>query len=549
MAFSLSWMIDRTVEWFSPSAALQRSRSRMALKEMAAGAEELERRRYEAAQRSRTSGDWRGNGLSGNANLSPDLSWIRARVRHMEQNQTEVATAVRNLTVDLTGLNIRAAHPTKQVVTKAQKAWTAFHELLEFVVKEKVIVREVILGGEVLIVLRPRGKKPSQRIQILPGEQLDQTKTEILANGNTVVMGVERDADGDVVAYWIFPNHPGDMIGAPAWTSERIDARYVLHVFEELWPDQARGVPWFYASVLTDDEIEQLRTALRVKRRVEACLSIHVTPGEGGRDGDPLGQTAKDDRGRQIDKLAPGMVLYGRAGDTVEVINPSASGGADAFVKSEVMRASAAKGVPHHIVSGDVSNANYSSLRADIVPYYRRLDDWIYTVFGPKLLKRLFKVCMELAFLETGDKRLLDVRGEIAVPEREWVDPLKDILALKERLRLFPGQLPEVMSRMGVDWREAFQLQAEVNAEAERLDVVYEADPGRVNGSGAIQSTMLPKEGAGANTLDYLTGFYRKIGGRLPTKDDAAAIDEAIIDHLMKTDPDRARLARSLVGQ
>ncbi|WP_162247221.1 phage portal protein [Caulobacter sp. Root343] len=488
-------MIDRTVEWFSPSSALQRTRSRLALDEMKAGAQELERRRYEAAQRSRTSGDWRGNGLSGNANLSPDLSWIRARVRHMEQNQTEVATAVRNLTVDLTGLDIRAAHPTKQVVAKAQKAWSAFHELLDYVVKEKVIVREVILGGEVLIVLRPRGKKPSQRIQILPGEQLDQSKTEILANGNTVVMGVERDAESDVVAYWIFPNHPGDMIGTMAWASERIEARYVLHVFEELWPDQARGVPWFYASVLTDDEIEQLRTALRVKRRVEACLSIHVTPGEGGREGDLLGSTSKDDRGRQIDKLAPGMVLYGKAGDKVEVINPSASGGADAFVKSEVMRASAAKGVPHHIVSGDVSNANYSSLRADIVPYHRRLDDWIYTVFGPKLLKRLFKVCMELAVLETGDKRLLDVRGEIAVPERAWVDPYKDIMALKERLRLFPGQLPEVMARMGIDWREAFALQAEVNEVADADKLIYDADPRLTAGSGAIQAGLMPADG------------------------------------------------------
>lgn len=495
MAFSISWMVDKTVEWFSPSSALRRTRSRMALQEMAAGARELERRRFEAAQRQRLNGDWRGNGLSGNANLSPDLQWIRARVRHMEQNQTEVATAVRNLTVDLTGIDVRAVHANARVVKKAQAAWVAYKELLDYVVKEKVIIRELILGGEVLIVLRPRGKRPSQRIQILPGEQLDQSKTEILSNGNTVVMGVERDADGDVVAYWIFPNHPGDMLATVNWTSERIDAKYVLHVFEELWPDQARGVPWFYASVLTDDEIEQLRTALRVKRRVEACLSLHVTPGESGRDGDTLGQTSQDDRGRQVDKLAPGMILYGRAGDKVEVVNPSASGGADAFVKSEVMRSSAAKGVPHHIVSGDPSNANYTSLRADIVPYYRRLDDWVYTVIGPKLAKKLFKVCMDLAAIDTGDKRLLEVKGEEAIPEREWVDPYKDIMALKERLRMFPGQMPQAMARMGIDWREAFALQAEVNKEADSLELIYDADPRKTAGSGAVQAGLMPADG------------------------------------------------------
>ncbi|MEH0194567.1 phage portal protein [Caulobacter sp. CCNWLY153] len=490
MAFALSRLVDGVIEPFAPQTALRRRQARAALAVQRQFDEQQSgRRRYQAARRERLSSDWVGNGASGNANLAYDLSWLRKRSRQMERDNPEIASAVRNLVVDLSGVDVRAEHDNPRVSRKAQKAWKAYRKLLGLTVLEKVILRELIIGGEAIVLLRPRDKLPNQRIQVLPGEQLDASKTEILGNGNRVVMGVEFDAEGDRVAYWIYPEHPGDILPGQQWTSKRVDARHVLHIFEQLWPDQARGVPWFYASMLTDDEIDQLRQALRVKRRIEACLTVHVTPGEAGREGDQLGQDGNDGSGRRIEKIAPGMMVYGQAGDKVDVINPSSSGGADTFLRSEMMRSSAGKGVPFHMTSGDVSGANYTAIRADIVPYRARLDDWIWTVTGPSLFEPLFAICMELEAMAGGDRRLREATGEIAIPPREWVDPLKDIAALEALMRLLPGQLPEVMAQRGQDWREGMAKQAEVNAEADRLEVVYQGDARVLNGSGGLQGS------------------------------------------------------------
>lgn len=501
MAGALERMVDGAVALFSPRAAVFRRGARQALAIQQDGTRQLEQmllqqRQYAAADRSRLSSGWKTGFGDGNANLAPDLSLIRRRARQQERDNPFVTAAVRNLTVDLTGIDMRATHPNPRVAKKAQAAWKRYKKLLRLRTKQKVVVRETIVGGESLIVMRPKGKKPFQQMQVLPGECLDQSKTEILTNGNRIVMGVEyAPDDDDPVAFWIFPEHPGSVLPNVVWTSERVEAQYVLHVYEDLWAGQARGVPWFYASILPFDQIEQLITALQIKKRVEACLSVVRVPGSAEGDGDRLGSETKDSSGRMLAELAPGAIINAKSGDKIEVVNPSSSGDGGNFLRSELMRGSAGMGVPYHIVSGDVTNANFSSLRADLIPYRARREDWVDTVFAPKAWEPLFDICMRLEAIATGDQRLLEVEGEYSMPPMEWIDPLKDILALKEKLRIFPGMLPETLAKLGLDWRVQVQTQAEVDAFVDASGVVYDADARRVNGSGALQAAKAADTG------------------------------------------------------
>jgi lambda family phage portal protein len=513
MASFIENVVDGTVALFSPRAAVARRGARQALAIQLDGSRRLEemtlqQRQYAAADRTRMTAGWRTGIGDGNANLAPDLTLIRRRTRQQERDNPFVTAAVRNLTVDLTGIDMRATHTNPRVAKKAQAAWKAYKKKLKLRAKQKVVVRETIIGGECLIVLRPKGKKPFQQIQVLPGECLDQSRIETLANGNRIVMGVEFAPDDDEpVAYWIYPEHPGSVLPNLTWVSERVEARYVLHVFEDLWAGQTRGVPWFYASVLPLDQIEQLITALQIKRRVEACLSVVRIPGEdpGAGQNDPLGAQSKDGSGRVLEELAPGAIIQAKPGDKIEVVNPSSAGDGGNFLRSELMRGSAGMGVPYHIVSGDVTNANFSSLRADLIPYRARREDWVDTVFAPKAWEPLFDICMQLQAIETGDQRFLEVEGEYSMPPMEWIDPLKDILALKEKLRIFPGMLPETLAKLGLDWRVQVDTQAEVDAYVDAKSVVYDADARRVNGSGALQAAKagdVPQSDEAAKTAD-----------------------------------------------
>jgi len=495
MAGLLERAVDGVVAIFAPKAALTRRGARNALEVQVDGQAQLaamrmESRRYAAAARDRFNSGWRTNGASGNANLALDHGLIRSRTRQLERDNPYITAATRNLAVDLTGLDMRATHFNPRVAKKAQAAWERYKKKIKFHVRQKVVVRETITGGEALIIWRSKGKLPNQRMQVLPGDHLDSSKTEILANGNRVIMGVEFDTeDGEPVAYWIFPEHPGDILATAAWRSERIEAIYVDHVFEELWPGQARGVPWFYASVPAFDEIAQLETAMQVKKRVEACVTVFRSPGENTNAGseDPLGARKRADDGRMMEEMAPGMILHGNAGDKFEVVNPSSSGDGGNFLRAQLMKGCAGIGVPYHMATGDVTNANFSSLRADLIPYRARREDWAYTVFTPKGIEPAFRRCMELEAVVTGDQRYLEVVGAESLPPMEWIDPLKDILALKEKLRIFPGMLPETMAKFGLDWRAQVDTQAEVDTYVDANNVIYDGDARRTNGAGALQ--------------------------------------------------------------
>lgn len=543
MANFLERAVDGAVTLFSPRAGLRRRGARMALTVQKDGADRLaeltlKSRQYAAGDRSRMTAGWRTGIGDGNANLAPDLTLVRRRTRQQERDNPFVTSAVRNLTVDLTGIDMRATHPNPRVAKKAQAAWNAYKKKLKLRTKQKVVVRETIIGGECLIVLRPKGKKPFQQMQVLPGECLDHSRTEILTNGNRIVMGVEyAPDDDDPVAYWIYPEHPGSVLPNLTWVSERIEARYVLHVFEDLWAGQARGVPWFYASVLPFDQIEQLITALQIKKRVEACLAVVRVPGSADDDGDPsaIGEKSKDSSGRVLSELAPGAIIDAKSGDKIEVVNPSSSGDGGNFLRSELMRGSAGIGVPYHIVSGDVTNANFSSLRADLIPYRARREDWVDTVFAPKAWEPLFDICMQLAAIETGDQRLLEAEGEYSMPPMEWIDPLKDILALKEKLRIFPGMLPETLAKLGLDWRVQIDTQAEVDAYVDAKSVVYDADARRVNGSGALQAAKagdVPQSDEAAKAADAQArtdAFAQRIIRALDERD-GADLNQAFAD-------------------
>lgn len=533
MANFIENAIDRVVMALSPRAGLRREAYRQAADIRRSGEvtqAEMERRRYQAADRGRLSSDMRVSGASGNASLAPDLAFMRARSRQMERDNPYVAAATRNLTVDLTGLDMRATHFNPRVAKKAQAAWKRYKKQIKFHVRQKVAVRETITGAEALIVWRAKGKLPNQVMDVLPGDHLDHSKTEILANGNRVILGVEYDgASSDVVAYWIFPEHPGDMLIGLTWQSERIEAQYVDHVFEEIWSRQARGVPWFYASFMTFDEIAQLETALRVKKRVEACLAVVRVPGsDTDGESDPLSKRTRDSSGRMLEELAPGMIVNARPGDKIEVVNPSSTGDGGATLRAELMKGCAGIGMPYHMVTGDVTNANFSSLRADLIPYRARREDWVYTVFAPKMVEPAFDRCMMLEAVKTGDQRYLEVEGEVSLPPMEWIDPLKDILAIKEKLRIFPGMLPEAMARLGLDWRQQIDTQAEVDTYADANKVVYDADARRVNGAGTLQAAKagdVPASDAGAKTAEFASRVMGAIDER-----DAGALNNAFAE-------------------
>lgn len=482
-------MFDRLIAAISPKMAFEREAYRTGLAEMQG------ERAYAAAARGRKTADWRTTNGSANQELITDLPTLRSRHSQMIRDNPYVKSAHRNLVANIvgTGIEARAVHPDPVVQAEAQAIFSAValepmdvEGVEDFYGEQKLGVAAMIERGDSISLYHPEGREPDRVVEQMEGDQIDGAQNRRLQNGGRIVAGVQYDARGRREGFHILDHHPGDQIAWLGTTSRFVPARDVDHVFERVRIGQARGVPWFHAGLLTVRNVSDTEEAIRIRKRVESCLTVFRKAGEGNTPS-RLGTTTTQTEGPAWERISPGTVINGKPGESIEVINPSTSGDGDGFLRGQMMAASAGFGVPYHVVTGDVSQANYSSLRASMVVFWALLDDWVFNTVVPRQCNPRFRRIMRREAVRRGNAKLLEVRAEWTPPKRSWVDPLKDITAEIMEARSFPGGLNAAMAARGRDLRQALAEQADINALIDQLGLALDSDPRRVNGSGGLQ--------------------------------------------------------------
>jgi len=486
----MRWLSD-LIAVVSPRAAMQREVWRQGYESF------RQQRGYQAADRGRLANGRRAGGGSGDAELIGDLGVMRNNVARMERDNSYVAAAKRNLVVALIGdgITARAVHPKPEIAQRAQVIWDAWARSRvdgrnDFYGVQKLMALATIGRGDAALIWRSYRGVADGLVQVVEGDFIDHTINRHLDNGGKIVGGVEFDADGIRVAYHMHTQHPGDLLARRSSRIVRIDARDVDHVFEETRAGMTRGAPWFHAAVRKFDDIAEIEEAIRVKKRLEACLTVFRRPGESGQL-PGLGERKSQSGGPDWETLRPGSIITGQPGEEAPtVINPSSSGDSDGFLRAQAWSALAACGIPQHLGTGDVSQANYSSIRTDTVGFHARLDDWGFNTFIPQGCDPAFARVMRRASLQLGLPELAEVYAEWTLPPRPWVDPLKDIMAKILEARAIPGAMAELLAERGLSVEAAAKLQSEINAIFDKYGLASDADARKVNGSGALQPAV-----------------------------------------------------------
>lgn len=493
-------MLDAIVAYIDPRRGYEREAYRQGLTAL------IGQRSYAAGDRGRLNRDWRGDTRSPDAAIMNDLGLMRGRQRRMVRSNPLLASVKRNLIVGLIGdgITVRVIHEDPVVRERAQRRWDEFcARILDDRDDFYGVQRQAVSGmidADCLLIWRPQNGKPDQRVSVLPGDYLDHTLNQALPGGGKIVMGVEFDADGQRVAYHIFDDHPGDLVMRNAGKRRRVDARDVDHVYERLEPGMTRGVPWMHASLATEQERDETKRAIRIKKRVQACLALFRRPGDGG-EAFALGKREKQENGAAgplLENMRPGMIIYGQPGEEAPTaITPSSDGDGDGFLRGEAMQVCAGIGVPYHLGTGDYSQSNFTSMRSENISYHARLDDWTFHQIEPACIGPAFRRVMRLGVLE-GDSDLVNVRYEVLPPPRALTDPLKEVMAKVIEVRAIPGGLARWLSSQGLDLETAMKAQAEINSLIDKHRIALDTDPRRVNGSGSLQPAagyLAPKGG------------------------------------------------------
>lgn len=491
--------LDRAIGVISPRAGYQRAAYRQAFDQL-----EAKKRRYAAADRNRLNGGWTSSRSSSDSELLPSLPEMRARSRQFVRDGLG-KSAKRGLVAYMVGDGIEgmAVHSDRKLQKLAQGIYLDWAhsavdgDLSDFYQVQKTAAGLMVQDGDSGLLWTAENGVPDARVQVRAGTYIDHTETRRLPNGGRIIGGVEYGKNGKRAAYWLWDEDPGDYLsGAGAPQRSRVPVEYFDHVFEIEWDSQSRGQPWFHAGLELAEEIQDTKQAVRVRRRVEACLAVFRTPGDIGDEPKDLGQREKQGDGRTTEELAPGMIVEGRRGEKFEFLNPTSVGDADSFLLTETIQLCALLGVPHDIATGDVRQANYSSLRASRVHFYTLLDDWQMNTLVPRICNPCTRRLMRRKALELNEPRLNEVRFNWTPPPRPWVDPLKDGMAEQMDVRSGFDNRPRALARRGIDYQDFYGECRDDNALIDAYGLAFDTDPRRLTGAGMLQAPqgyVLPK--------------------------------------------------------
>jgi lambda family phage portal protein len=362
------------------------------------------------------------------------------------------------------------------------------------------MMRSTAESGEGLIRYRPRLPQTNLRVplqlQLLEADFLDQTRTMGLVNGH-VMQGVQFDDMGRRIAYWLFSYHPGGVLilnPRGGIISQPVPAEQIMHIYRVLRPGQVRGVPWLAPSMMPFRDLDDYRDAEGVRKKIEACVAAFVIQPE-GISGSPLGVKGKDPLMKeQVESFEPGMIEYLKPGQDVKFNNPQASGGYREFCMTELQRASAGVNMPYELLTGDMSNVNYSSYRAGMLSFRQTIEGyrWLTLVpmFGQPVRKRFIDTLVLLGKIPGSaldDPKVNLYATQWTAPKFESVDPLKDTMSDLKRIRMGTLTLTEAIAQQGYDPDHQLEEIARINAKLDKLEIILDCDPRNTTDRGQEQ--------------------------------------------------------------
>jgi lambda family phage portal protein len=284
----------------------------------------------------------------------------RANFRTARSASGEAIAAVWASNMIGSGPAARSRHPNRQMRRSLEAVWRRFYsacdiESFDFCGFLLRLWRSVATAGEGLVVLTttPRGEL---KLRLLNPEQLDRSRSTDIPGGGRTDFGVERSAEGEVVVYWIFTDQNPDLYSSTLRPSVRVPASDVIFIFDPKWPGQVRGV-WFLPVLGLLDMLDRLIEALGERMNCAALFAAFLTDLEGRGGGFTDGVTVDPARL----SIEPGTIRVLPSGTDMRFSAvPDVEGSSD-LIRHLLRQIAVGVGLPFEILSGDMSQVNYSS--------------------------------------------------------------------------------------------------------------------------------------------------------------------------------------------
>ncbi|GHS93245.1 phage portal protein [Alphaproteobacteria bacterium] len=432
---------------------------------------------YESAGTGRRLQRWVGSQGSINSVLLSDLETLQTRSRDAVRNNPYAANILDVLTTNAIGTGIKPQSLSKDK-SKIDALWLAWTDEADadnqqdFYGLQSLILRGVIESGECFVRFKmKRDQAVPLQLQVLESEFLE-NETALLPNGNRLVGGIELNPQGRRIAYHLHKTYPGDS-SVEADDVVRIPASEILHIYKPLRPGQVRGEPWLARVLLKLHDLDQYDDAELVRKKTTAMFAGFITRLDP--ETSMMGEGDTNSAGQAFAGLEPGTMQFLEPGEDVRFSQPGDVGGTyQAFMSQQLRSVAVGMGITYEQLTGDLSGVNYSSIRAGLVEFRRRISMIQHHLMVFQLCRPVWDRWFELAILN--NQLLLNADPKVKwIPQGfDWVDPLKDIHAQVLSIQNGLRSRAEIVSERGYDVEDIDKEIAADNERAKKLGLVFE---------------------------------------------------------------------------
>lgn len=421
-------------------------------------------RNYSGGNLDRTNEDFRPFTLTGDADLQNSIVMLRARCRNMAHSNPyarRYLDALKNNVLGHKGiaLQMKITEPAfkgdgsiqfdRVANTKIEKGWQEWGKKENCTVNgrdtwndvQRIILTSAATAGGILIRKRMGqqwNKKFGFTLQIYEVDHIDHNFTTKYDNGNFVRMGIEQDEFGKIVAFHLLKQHPGEMyFPSLGYARVRVPAEEFIYYFIRDRAGQTIAAPWFTASMEPMHHISEYQKAEAMAARAGACKGGWFQSAKGdsfkGDEEQPVqGAETTQTTGNTLSDFEPGAFDELPAGMEFKEYDPKHPTNAYGdFVKNALYSISAGLNTDYSTITGDLSQANYSSMRSGKL---ESQEAWkaIQQHLIDNVCIEVFEPWLQMALLMNAFDGLPNDYEKFNQPHFRgrrwpWVDPSKDV--------------------------------------------------------------------------------------------------------------------------
>ncbi|MCL2107804.1 MAG: phage portal protein [Oscillospiraceae bacterium] len=393
--------IEKTIAAISPTAALKRAVSRVKTEIINSGYSN-----YGASHSKKSLIGWYSHGGSAKEDINDNLQTLRERSRDLFMGVPIATAAIKTMRTNVVGSGLilksqvdneylkLSEEQAQSLETEIEREFALWAEsencdlerLDNFFELQQLCFLNWLMSGDVIVLL-PTTKRINSpydlRIQLIEADRLSTPIDK--SNEPRIHSGVETNAAGEVLAYYIQNNHPlsSDNTSQDKWQrvkafGEKTGRRNVLHIMNRERIGQRRGVPFLAPVIEAVKQLGRYTEAELVAAVVSGMFAVFIEKSEEGGDAPALGEVIPENE--QVDsmdinsiEIGNGSIIDLAPGEKAKDVSPGRpNSNFDGFVTAVTRHIGCALEIPHEILIKEFTKS-YSASRAALLEFWKTI--------------------------------------------------------------------------------------------------------------------------------------------------------------------------------